>query len=76
MNKYFICIKVDREERPDLDHLFMDALMAISGHGGWPLNMFLTPDGRPFYGGTYYPPIHLTTKLNKLISLFLIHTVL
>lgn len=64
MNKYFICIKVDREERPDLDHLFMDALIAISGHGGWPLNMFLTPDGRPFYGGTYYPPIRYQNRIS------------
>ena len=56
MNQHFICIKIDREERPDLDHLFMDALQAIAGNGGWPLNMFLTSDGRPFYGGTYFPP--------------------
>jgi hypothetical protein len=56
MNKYFINIKIDREERPDLDHLYMDALQALSGSGGWPLNVFLTPDGRPFYGGTYFPP--------------------
>jgi len=56
MNQHFICIKIDREERPDLDHLFMDALQAISGNGGWPLNMFLTSEARPFYGGTYFPP--------------------
>ncbi|MEN9953102.1 MAG: hypothetical protein RLZZ520_1370 [Bacteroidota bacterium] len=56
MNHHFICIKIDREERPDLDHLFMDALQAIAGNGGWPLNMFLTSDGKPFYGGTYFPP--------------------
>ena len=56
MNRHFICIKIDREERPDLDHLFMDALQAIAGNGGWPLNMFLTSEGRPFYGGTYFPP--------------------
>lgn len=55
MNQYFVCIKVDREERPDLDHFFMDALQAVSGQGGWPLNMFLTPDAKPFYGGTYFP---------------------
>ena len=64
MNNHFVCIKVDREERPDLDHLFMDALMAISGHGGWPLNMFLTPDGRPFYGGTYYPPVRYQNRIS------------
>ena len=57
MNNQFVNIKVDREERPDLDHIFMDAVQAISGSGGWPLNVFLTPDGKPFYGGTYYPPV-------------------
>ena len=57
MNEHFINIKIDREERPDLDHIYMDAVQAISGSGGWPLNVFLTPDGKPFYGGTYYPPV-------------------
>ncbi len=57
MNKNFINIKIDREERPDLDHIYMDAVQAISGSGGWPLNVFLTPDARPFYGGTYFPPV-------------------
>jgi uncharacterized protein YyaL (SSP411 family) len=56
MNDRFINIKVDREERPDIDHIYMDALTSMTGSGGWPLNVFLTPDGRPFYGGTYYPP--------------------
>ncbi|THU41453.1 thioredoxin domain-containing protein [Niastella caeni] len=56
MNEYFINIKIDREERPDLDHIYMDAIQAMTGSGGWPLNVFLTPDGRPFYGGTYFPP--------------------
>src|SRR5215218_6473997 len=56
MNDNFVNIKVDREERPDVDHIYMDAVQAISGSGGWPLNVFLTPDGRPFYGGTYFPP--------------------
>lgn len=56
MNEHFINIKVDREERPDVDHLYMDAVQAISGSGGWPLNVFLTPEGKPFYGGTYFPP--------------------
>lgn len=56
MNENFINIKVDREERPDVDHIYMDAVQAISGSGGWPLNVFLTPDGKPFYGGTYFPP--------------------
>ena len=56
MNKHFVNIKIDREERPDLDHIYMDAVQAMTGSGGWPLNVFLTPDARPFYGGTYYPP--------------------
>lgn len=56
MNEHFINIKVDREERPDVDHIYMDAVQAMAGNGGWPLNVFLTPDGKPFYGGTYFPP--------------------
>jgi uncharacterized protein YyaL (SSP411 family) len=56
MNAHFINIKVDREERPDLDHIYMDACQAINGSGGWPLNCFLLPDGRPYFAGTYYPP--------------------
>lgn len=56
MNEHFINIKVDREERPDVDQIYMDACQAISGSGGWPLNCFLLPDGRPFFAGTYYPP--------------------
>lgn len=56
MNEYFINIKIDREERPDLDHIYMDAVQAMTGSGGWPLNVFLAPDTRPFYGGTYFPP--------------------
>ena len=57
MNENFINIKIDREERPDLDHIYMDAVQAITGSGGWPLNVFLTPDAKPFYGGTYFPPV-------------------
>lgn len=57
MNEYFINIKIDREERPDLDQVYMDAIQLLSGSGGWPLNVFLTPDRKPFYGGTYYPPV-------------------
>ena len=64
MNSHFICIKIDREERPDLDHFFMDALQAIAGNGGWPLNMFLTPDAKPFYGGTYFPPEPLQNRIS------------
>ncbi len=56
MNEHFVCVKVDREERPDVDAIYMDAVQAMTGHGGWPLNAFLTPDGVPFYAGTYYPP--------------------
>jgi uncharacterized protein len=56
MNDHFVNIKIDREERPDLDHIYMDAVQAITGSGGWPLNVFLTSEGRPFYGGTYFPP--------------------
>ncbi|MES2893685.1 MAG: thioredoxin domain-containing protein [Bacteroidota bacterium] len=56
MNKHFVNIKIDREERPDLDHIYMDAVQAISGSGGWPLNVFLTPEAKPFFGGTYFPP--------------------
>ena len=57
MNAHFINIKIDREERPDLDHIYMDAVQAMTGSGGWPLNVFLTPTAKPFYGGTYFPPI-------------------
>ncbi|MFB6455738.1 thioredoxin domain-containing protein [Chitinophaga sp. Hz27] len=56
MNEHFVNIKIDREERPDLDHIYMDAVQAMTGAGGWPLNVFLTPDKKPFYGGTYFPP--------------------
>lgn len=56
MNEHFVNIKIDREERPDLDHIYMDAVQAMTGSGGWPLNVFLTPDRKPFYGGTYFPP--------------------
>lgn len=56
MNERFINIKVDREERPDLDSIYMDAVQAMTGQGGWPMSVFLTPQGEPFYGGTYYPP--------------------
>ncbi len=56
MNEHFVCVKVDREERPDVDALYMEAVQAISGQGGWPLTVFCDPDGVPFYGGTYFPP--------------------
>jgi len=55
MNRLFVCVKVDREERPDVDAIYMEAVQSVSGHGGWPMTVFLTPDGKPFFGGTYYP---------------------
>jgi uncharacterized protein YyaL (SSP411 family) len=57
LNQYFVNIKVDREERPDLDNIYMSAVVALTGQGGWPMSVFLTPDGKPFYGGTYFPPV-------------------
>jgi uncharacterized protein len=56
MNELYVNVKVDREERPDVDSVYMDAVVAMTGHGGWPMTVFLTPDGEPFFGGTYYPP--------------------
>jgi hypothetical protein len=57
MNEHFVCVKVDREERPDVDAIYMDAVQAMTGHGGWPLNAFATPGQVPFYAGTYFPPV-------------------
>ncbi|HAZ08187.1 MAG TPA: thioredoxin domain-containing protein [Elusimicrobia bacterium] len=56
MNRLFVCVKLDREERPDVDKIYMSAVQAMTGQGGWPLNVFLTPDLKPFFGGTYFPP--------------------
>src|SRR5512135_2324004 len=56
MNERFVNIKVDREERPDIDAIYMEAVQAMTGGGGWPMTVFLTPEGKPFYGGTYFPP--------------------
>src|ERR687889_1228506 len=56
MNESFVCVKVDREERPDVDAIYMEACQAMTGHGGWPLNVFATPEQVPFYAGTYFPP--------------------
>ena len=56
MSDNFVCVKVDREERPDIDSIYMMAVQAMTGHGGWPMTVFLTPEGKPFYGGTYFPP--------------------
>ena len=55
MNTLFVNIKVDREERPDVDSIYMNAVQAMTGQGGWPMSVFMMPDGRPFYGGTYFP---------------------
>src|SRR2546428_156693 len=57
MNRHFVSVKVDREERPDVDQIYMQAVQSMTGHGGWPMTCFLTPDGEPFYGGTYFPPV-------------------
>ena len=56
LNDHFVAIKVDREQRPDLDHIYMQAVQTLTGRGGWPMSVFLTEDGQPFYGGTYWPP--------------------
>jgi uncharacterized protein YyaL (SSP411 family) len=56
MNEHFVPVKVDREERPDVDSIYMDAVVSLTGHGGWPMTVFLTPEGEPFFGGTYFPP--------------------
>ena len=70
MNRYFVCVKVDREERPDIDHLYMDAVQMVSGQGGWPLNCFALPDGRPFWGGTYFPRDQWKSILERVAELF------
>jgi uncharacterized protein YyaL (SSP411 family) len=69
MNKYFINIKVDREERPDVDHVYMTAVQLMTQHGGWPLNCFVLPDGRPIYGGTYFPKEQWMQLLKNLATL-------
>ena len=75
MNEHFVNIKVDREERPDLDHIYMEAVQAISGSGGWPLNVFLTPDTKPFYGGTYFPPQKVANRASWLDVLAFINEI-
>ena len=70
MNDLFVCVKVDREERPDVDHVFMDAVQQVHGSGGWPLNCFALPDGRPFWGGTYFRPEQWTQLLKNVNDLF------
>ncbi len=66
MNDRYVCIKVDREERPDVDHVYMTAVQLMTGRGGWPLNCFALPDGRPVYGGTYFPPAQWSRVLTDL----------
>ena len=73
MNTHFINIKVDREERPDVDHIYMDALQAMTGSGGWPLNIFLLPNGQPFYGGTYFPPSAMQNRASWMDVLKGVH---
>ena len=70
LNENFICIKVDREERPDLDEIYMKAVQMMTGTGGWPLSVFLTPDKKPFYGGTYFPPkpVHDLPAFNDILQ--------
>ena len=70
INQHFIPIKVDRESHPDVDEVYMTAVMLITGHGGWPMSSFLTPDGRPFFGGTYYPPETFTGLLKQVARLW------
>jgi uncharacterized protein YyaL (SSP411 family) len=70
MNKHYVCIKVDREERPDIDSIYMDAVQLLTGHGGWPLNCFTLPDGRPIFGGTYYKPSQWKELLTRLYDIF------
>jgi uncharacterized protein len=70
MNEHFINIKVDREERPDVDQIYMEALQSMNLGGGWPLNVFLTPDAKPFYGGTYFPAPHWTNLLEQISQAF------
>jgi len=70
MNESFVCIKVDREERPDIDHIYMEAVQAMGMNGGWPLNVFLTPNQKPFYGGTYFPPQNWARLLVQIAKTF------
>ena len=70
LNEHFICIKVDREERPDVDAIYMDAVVQLVGQGGWPMSVFLTPDLKPFYGGTYFPPDRFIALLQQINGLW------
>jgi uncharacterized protein len=75
MNDHFVCIKIDREERPDIDQIYMDAVQHITGGGGWPLHAFALPDGRPFHGGTYFPRHQWLDLLKKIHSVYENHFV-
>ncbi|MCP4151472.1 MAG: thioredoxin domain-containing protein [bacterium] len=70
MNRYFVCIKVDREERPDVDRIYMDAVQLLTGRGGWPLNAIALPDGTPFYGGTYFPKEQWMSLLTQIHDVY------
>jgi uncharacterized protein len=70
MNQHFVCIKVDREERPDVDQVYMDAVQLMTGSGGWPLNCFALPDGRPFFGGTYFPKAQWMQTLKQISDIY------
>src|SRR5205814_8680243 len=70
LNEHFVSIKVDREERPDLDQIYMTAVQMLAGQGGWPMSMFLTPELKPFFGGTYFPPVnrHNLPSFKRLVE--------
>ena len=70
MNDNFICVKVDKEERPDVDMLYMEAVQLLGGHGGWPLNCITLPNGKPFYGGTYFNKKQWSSLLNQIVDLY------
>jgi uncharacterized protein YyaL (SSP411 family) len=74
MNERFVCVKVDREERPDVDAIYMDAVQAMAGHGGWPLNVFLTPEQAPFYAGTAAGSFNVDGTLPPARGFFLAHS--
>jgi len=71
MNEYFVTIKVDREQRPDVDSTFMTAVQMLTGSGGWPMSVFLTPQGKPFFGGTYFPPEQFEELLKRVDQVWL-----
>ena len=70
MNEHFVCIKVDREERPDLDQVYMEAVQMITGRGGWPMSVWLTPDLKPFHGGTYFPKDHFMQLVTQIVEIY------